>query len=531
MAERRGYPVGMQDFPTIREKGSVYVDKTGLVYRMTHEDGTYFFLSRPRRFGKSLLISTLRAYFEGRRELFEGLELGRLEREWTSYPVVRLDMSAGRYYDMKQLSGTVNMLLEDYEERYGLRAEDKENFGVRLSHIIRAAHAQTGQRVVVLVDEYDAPMLDTMADRELQDRVRDRVRGLFSPLKAEAEHLRFVFLAGITKFSQLSVFSELNNLRNLTFDPNYEAICGITEEELLTVLRPDIEGLRERLEGLEHLPLTYDQTVARLKEMYDGYHFSVRMTDIYNPWSLLNAFAMGMIENFWFQSGTPSSLLNLLKAKPVQMTDVDHVTARLKRFDAPTEHIDDPIPVLFQSGYLTLKRYDAQRQEYELGFPNKEVREGFSYSLYKYYTPAPAGSDYRVSSAYTSLCLGEAGMEQFLDAVGLWYHGIPYSVTDRNQNEQFYQALLYALLAGSGADVQAEQQTADGRIDIALRLPADVYIMEFKLDASAGEAMAQMKAKGYADAYAADARHLHLVAINLDSRRRTIDSYLIETLR
>ena len=402
MAEKRGYAIGMQDFPTMIQRGGLYIDKTAYVYKMAHTMGTYFFLSRPRRFGKSLLISTLQAYFEGRKELFDGLAVSQMEQEWTQYPVIRLDLSAGKYYNMDAALQTIGFLLERQEKRYGLPVNNSETFGKRLTAIIEAAYEQTGRQVVVLVDEYDAPMLDTVTKPDLQDQIRERIRDLFSPLKAEAPYLRFVFLTGISKFSQLSVFSELNNLNMLTFDPKYEGVCGITEEELLTQMRPDIEWLAESMSRWSPKALTYNDTLERLKRMYDGYHFSKEMTDVYNPWSLIYAFEKGDIQNYWFSTGTPSSLINLLRTKRLNLPDLEHLEVNMERFDAPTECITDPVPVLFQSGYLTLKSYNAEDNTYTLGFPNAEVYEGFSRSLYRYYAP-----DYYGSASYDILpCKG-----------------------------------------------------------------------------------------------------------------------------
>ena len=378
----RGYAVGVQLFDRMRERGSVYIDKTAYIYKMVTTDAVNFFLSRPRRFGKSLLVDTLRCYFEGRKELFEGLAIYDLEKEWKQYPVIRLDLSNGKYYEKELVHGTINCILEQEERRFGLSEyKDPTNYDARLTRMIEAAHEQTGEQVVVLIDEYDAPMLDSMNDPELQEYIRNRVRSLFSPLKAQAKYLRFVFLTGISKFSQLSVFSELNNLQQLTFNPDYEAICGITEEELLTQMKPDIEILAEKLDKWAQgwgERYDFEHTVEKLRYWYDGYHFSDLMTNIYCPWSLLNAFAMGRIMNFWFSTGTPTSLINILRTRTdITLTELEGYTARLSRFDAPTERITDPIPALFQSGYLTLKEYNGMDGTWTLGFPNEEVREGF----------------------------------------------------------------------------------------------------------------------------------------------------------
>lgn len=523
MAEKRIYGIGLQWFPDFVERQAVYVDKTAYVYKLAHAGGKNYFLSRPRRFGKSLLISTMQCYFEGRRELFKGLAVEQLETEWTQYPVIRLDLSAGKYYEFERLHAILSGILRDYEERWNVTVYDEYNYDDRLANIIKSAYRQTGQKVVVLVDEYDAPMLDSVQSPELQDKIRDRIRSLFSPLKAQSEYLRFVFLTGISKFSQLSVFSELNNLNTLTFDPEYEGICGITEEELLTQLKPDIEWLSTAMS--EYAPHTYEETVAELKRMYDGYHFTRRMTDIYNPWSLFYAFEKGMIDSYWFSTGTPSSLINLLRVKQLDLSHLEGFEAELDTFDVPTERISDPVPVLYQSGYLTIKKYIAQDGLYVLGFPNQEVYRGFARSLYKYYCQDYTGSQSQMDNAFRSLRRGQSTFEQFLEAVRKWYAGIPYSINDRNQNEQFYQSLFYSLMVGIGADVHAEEQTSDGRMDMTLKMADAIYILEFKYGRTAGEATAQVLAKDYAVRYAADPRPVWAVGLNVSSDHRTIEGY------
>ncbi|MBR3497137.1 MAG: AAA family ATPase [Prevotella sp.] len=528
--KRRGYAVGVQMFDWIRERGSMYVDKTEYVWKMVSTDAVNFFLSRPRRFGKSLLIDTLRCYFEGRKELFEGLYIYDKEKEWRQYPVIRLDLSNGKYYEKERVHGTISSILRDHEKRWKTTVYDEYNYDDRLKNIIHAAYEQTGQKVVILIDEYDAPMLDSITNWELQDYIRDRIRNLFSPLKAQAQYLRFVFLTGISKFSQLSVFSELNNLQQLTFDPAYEAVCGITHEEMLTQLKPDIELLMETLNrdyARYQLHYSYEDIVSKLKEMYDGYHFSDHFTDVYCPWSLVNAFAMKRIMNFWFSTGTPTMLVNVMRQHSISLQQIEHISVNLRRFDAPTERISDPIPVLFQSGYLTLKSYNPLENEYELGFPNGEVREGFAYSLYKYYMEDYVGSDDALGNAFKRLRRSDITFEQFVDTIRRWYAGIPYSITDKNQNEQLYQSLIYAALMAFGADVQAEDQTSDGRMDIALKLPQAIYILELKYGKSADKATDQIITKDYAVRFAADSRPVWAVGMNISEDRRTIDQYKI----
>ena len=524
----RGYAVGVQLFDWIRERGAVYVDKTAYIYKMVTTDAVNFFLSRPRRFGKSLLVDTLRCYFEGRKELFEGLAIYDMEKEWKKYPVIRLDLSNGKYFEKELVHGTIDKILEQQERKFGL-GEYKEptNYDARLTRLIETAYYQTNEKVVVLIDEYDAPMLDSINDPELQEYIRNRVRSLFSPLKAQAQHLRFVFLTGISKFSQLSVFSELNNLQQLTFNPDYEAICGITEEELLTQMKPDIEILAGKLDKWAQgwgERYDFEHTVEKLRYWYDGYHFSDRMTNIYCPWSLVNAFAMGRIMNFWFSTGTPTSLINILRTRTdITLTELEGYTARLSRFDAPTERITDPIPALFQSGYLTLKEYNGMDNTWTLGFPNEEVREGFALCLYQYYMADYVGSADTLGIAFGNLRWGKITFEQFVEVIRKWYAGIPYSITDKNQNEQLYQSLIYAALMAVGADISAEDQTSDGRMDIALKVPDAIYILELKYGKTAEEATDQIIAKDYAVRFATDKRPVWAVGLNISQDRRTID--------
>ena len=529
------YAVGVQLFDGIRESGkAVYIDKTEYVWKMVNTEAKYFFLSRPRRFGKSLFIDTLRCYFEGRKELFKGLYIYDKEKEWRQYPVIRLDLSNGKYYEKELVHGTINCILEQQERRFGLgEYKDPTNYDARLTRMIETAHEQTGQKVVILIDEYDAPMLDSITDPDLQDYIRNRVRSLFSPLKAQAEHLRFVFLTGISKFSQLSVFSELNNLQQLTFDPKYEGVCGITEEELLTKMQPDIEYLMESLNkgyarwGIHY---EYDDVVAKLKHWYDGYHFSREMTDVYCPWSLINAFSFGDIMNFWFSTGTPTSLVNLLRTRDIDMPELEGYRATMEQFNAPTERIGDPIPVLFQSGYLTLKGYDPFSQEWTLGFPNEEVYRGFARCLYQYYCAEYVSSQNRFSAAYRDLCDDASAIDDFLLYMQEFFTAMPYDIM--RKNEKHYQSILYALFVSINADVQAEGRTSTGRMDITLKLKDAIYILELKYDKTSDEALHQIKRKKYAAAFAQDSRPVYAVGLNFNPETHTLDDgWKVEQLR
>lgn len=363
----RLYPIGIQTFSELRTKNYLYIDKTDLIYRMTHSSSKYMFLGRPRRFGKSLLASTLHSYFEGKRELFEGLAIERMETEWTEHPVLHFDMSLAKHMDGEALEQYLGYQLEAYESQYGI-TQPKRGANNRLTDLIKAAFGRTGRQVVVLIDEYDAPLLDVVHEDETLPVLRHVMRNFYSPLKACDPYLRFVFLTGITKFSQMSIFSELNNIKNISMDTPYAAVCGITEEEILTQMAEDLEILAQRT------GLTRDKVLVALKENYDGYHFAWPSPDIYNPFSLLNAFADGAFHSYWFGSGTPAYLIRMLRKYNVAPSKIGNITAMVSDFDAPTEWEVGILPLLYQSGYVTIKDYDEESELYTLDFPNKEVR-------------------------------------------------------------------------------------------------------------------------------------------------------------
>ena len=365
--QQKFYPVGIQTFSEIIGKNYLYIDKTGYVYRMTHSASKYMFLSRPRRFGKSLLASTLHSYFEGRKELFKGLVIEKLETEWMSYPVFHFDMSLAKHVDRERLESMLNIQLYRYEEIYG-RLDGEVMLNDRLTGLIQRAYQQTGKQVVVLIDEYDAPLLDVMHEDKNLPILRNVMRNFYSPLKACDPYLRYVFLTGITKFSQLSIFSELNNIKNISMDEPYAAICGITEEEIKEQMSYDLGLLAEKMQ------ITRDEVLAKLKENYDGYHFTWPSPDIYNPFSLFNAFNDGKFNSYWFGSGTPTYLIEMLNKFGVLPSEIGGIEAVAAEFDAPTERMTNITPLLYQSGYITIKGYDSVFDIYTLDIPNKEVR-------------------------------------------------------------------------------------------------------------------------------------------------------------
>lgn len=367
------YPLGIQTFSEIRKRDMLYIDKTEYVYRMA-SSGKFFFLSRPRRFGKSLLVSTLKSYFEGKKELFRGLALEQLEKEWTEYPVLHFDMSGGKHMEKGQLNRYLLYVLESNEERLGIHSNSTDP-NIRLIDLINTIYKKSGKQVVVLIDEYDAPLLDVAHKNDNLSELRQIMRNFYSPLKLCEPYLRFVFLTGITKFSRLSIFSELNNISNISMDEPYSGICGITKEELLTQMSDDIDALAEKI------GLTREQTIDKLKENYDGYHFTWPSPDVFNPFSLINCFSKGKIDAYWFGSGTPTYLINMLNRFDVLPANIAKMYAKASSFDAPTENMTSITPLLYQSGYITIKDYEPMSEIYTLDFPNKEIKVGLFESL------------------------------------------------------------------------------------------------------------------------------------------------------
>ena len=504
------YPIGIQTFSEIIENKMAYVDKTALVYKIAKGTKNNF-LSRPRRFGKSLLVTTLQAYFEGRKELFKGLAIGKMETDWVKYPVIHLDLSSGKYYAIESLNSTINNLLSIYEDTYHINVSVHDSFSTRLTNIIRKARVATGLNVVVLIDEYDAPMLDSNSKPELQEKIRDIMRDFFSPLKAQEANLRFVFLTGITKFSQLSIFSELNNIKNYSLDDEFATICGITHEEMLANFHEGIEELAKARN------LTFDEAVTKLKEQYDGYHFSENCPNIYNPYSLLNALHDKRLDNYWFSTGTPTFLLELLSKKNILIPELEGITASRQRFDAPTEKINDPVPVLYQSGYITIKDY--QNGMYLLGFPNEEVRQGFSESMLHYISP-----DYQGEQDSFAWNFGKAmradDIDSAMEALKVYLAGFPYDI-HRNK-EAIYQAILYSIFNTLNFTIRAEVKTATGRLDLVVSTNTSIFVMELKYDKSPDVALEQIESKQYTLPYLQDKRNVFEVGINFSSKEKTV---------
>ena len=513
------YPVGIQTFSDLREENYLYIDKTEHVYRMTHSAGKYMFLSRPRRFGKSLLVSTLHAYFEGRKDLFRGLAIERLEKEWTQYPVLHFDMSTAKNMNREQLGSELNVKLYKYEQVYGRVAEEQES-NQRLQGLIERAYQKTGQKVVVLIDEYDAPLLDVIHEDKNLPVLRNVMRNFYSPLKACGPYLRYVFLTGITKFSQLSIFSELNNIDNISMDEQYADICGITEEEMRTQMDVDLESFAAKLhtdkEGL----------LSQLKANYDGYHFTWPSPDIYNPYSLFNAFNKGKIDSYWFGSGTPTYLIEMLRKYHINAIQLGgKMDANKEDFDAPTERLTSAVPLLYQSGYFTIKDGIEALSVYTLGIPNREVRLGLMKSLIPYYLTPDTLS---VSGALIAMAksLYRDDINATLQAMQAFLSTIPYA--DNTHYEGHYQQVLYILFSLLGYYTDIEVRTPRGRVDVVMRTDHTLYIIELKLDKDADTALGQIDLKQYPERFALCGLPIVKVGISFDKEKKTIGDWKME---
>ena len=517
MQPQRQYPIGIQTFEKIRSGNYLYIDKTEYVYRMTHSASNYMFLSRPRRFGKSLLTSTIHAYFEGRKDLFKGLAMERLETEWTEYPVLHFDMSTAKHVDKETLVLELERKLLQYEALYG-RNEGDVTPNQRLMGLIQRACEQTGRQVVVLIDEYDAPLLDVVHEEKDLPVLRNVMRNFYSPLKACDPYLRYVFLTGITKFSQLSIFSELNNIENISMDEPYAAICGITQEEMEAQMSEDLDLLASRLET------TREQTLERLKDNYDGYHFTWPSPDIYNPFSLLTAFSKGKIDSYWFGSGTPTYLIEMLRKFGVEPSRIGGMEAMAADFDAPTERIESITPLLYQSGYVTIKDYNKETELYTLDLPNREIRIGLLRSLLPYYVQGEGLSNTMVAKMYGSILHDD--MDGALRLLQDFLSTVPYC--ERTDTEGHYQQVFYIIFSLLGYYVDVEVRTPRGRVDMVMRTRTRLYVMELKLDQSADAAMRQIDLKDYPARFALCGLPVVKVAINFDSDKRTLKDWRIE---
>ena len=525
----KALPIGIQTFDKIINKDMVYVDKTELIYDLVKKD--YIFLSRPRRFGKSLLISTLKAYFGGKKDLFKGLAIEKLETEWTEYPVVDISFASCKSDKLDVIEKHVSIELSKQEFKYGLvdkeetskdAGEPDVHFNDRFLNIIEAAYAQTGKQVVILIDEYDALMLNTITDLKTQDAVRVHMNNLFSPIKDLDPILRFVFITGITKLSQMSIFSTLNNLTDISLDSRYCTLCGFTENEVRTELKPYVEAFADKFK------CSFDNAIVKLKQRYDGYKFSDEDEGVFNPYSLLRALDSKVFKNYWVETATPSSLLALLRENEnLQIGDLDSVMLSSDFFDTPVERVTDIIPLLYQSGYLSIKNYDADFDQYEIGFPNSEVKFGFLNTLMKKYALVDNGKENSLFRRSVVTSIKEDNPEILMKQLQDFLRKIPYP-NAADTPEWYYQNLLYAILATCGLNVQTEIRTSDGRIDFVLFSPKSIFLFEFKLNKSAEEALDQIDEKEYAAKFSFDDRKIWKIGVNFSSEKRTVDEWKVE---
>ena len=512
------YPIGIQNFAKLRQSGFTYIDKTEFIYKMVSE-GSYYFLSRPRRFGKSLLLSTIESYFSGRKELFKGLAMGKLESEWTVYPILHLDLNTEKYDTKESLTDILNNYLCQWEETYGSEKYEV-SLGSRFMGVIRRAFEHTGQQVVILVDEYDKPLLQAIGNEALQTEYRNTLKAFYGALKSCDRYIRFAFLTGVTKFGKVSVFSDLNNLIDISFDRRYASICGITEEELHHYFDDSVAELASANN------LTKEQCYHRLKLDYDGYHFDINTPGMYNPFSVLNTLSSCQFRDYWFETGTPSFLVHQLKKTnyPLEeMTSEDLTVDTLNSIDIMDEN---PLPLLYQSGYLTIKGYDEEFRSYQLGFPNREVELGFIKYLIPFYTPN--------KSEKTHLFVGNfvkdvrtGNVESFIQRMETFFAGSDYQVTGKA--ELYFQNTLYVLFKLMGFYVDVERHTTDGRMDILIQTKDYVYILELKIDKSADIALQQIEDKQYAAAFAGDNRQIFKIGINFSSETRRMTEWKVST--
>jgi hypothetical protein len=517
MSELQNLPIGIQNFESLRKDGYLYVDKTALVYRLV-TSGRYFFLSRPRRFGKSMLLSTLQAYFEGKKELFEGTAIAQLEKGWTKYPVLHLDLNTEDYSTEGALPNKISTTLIQWEKRYGAEPSEK-TLATRFEGIIRRAAEQAGQRVVILVDEYDKPILQTIDNPEVQATYRRVLKGFYGALKSMDGYIKFAFLTGVTKFGKVSVFSDLNNLNDISMDKRYTTICGLTDEEIDSVFPAYIQRLAEAQD------MTTEEAREKLRQFYDGYHFMDESPAIYNPFSVLNALDKAQFSNYWFETGTPSYLVYLLQLHHYNLEELPTSVASVDSLNSIDSQSTDPIPVIYQSGYLTIKDYDREFEYYTLGYPNKEVEDGFLRFLLPYYTSVKTSQSlYQIGQFVREVRTGQT--EAFLKRLMGLFADYPYELVKDLENH--YQNVFYLLIKLMGLYVDAERHTSQGRIDLFIRTDEYAYVMEFKLNGTAEQALQQIHDKQYTLPFEVDHRKLICVGVNFSSQTRNIERWVIE---
>lgn len=522
----RKYPVGVQTFSEIRKFNYVYIDKTDLMWKMTHT-AKYIFLGRPRRFGKSLLTTTLDSYFQGEKALFEGLKIMELEEEWKRYPVIHIDLSTAKNKpSVEDLRRYLNLMM-DRMARCGT-FESERLPGEKLQGEIERLYQTTGEQVVVVIDEYDAPLLDILHEPEQLDAYRVVMQEFFQPLKACESMVKFCFITGITKFSQLSIFSTLNNLTNITMHPDFAAICGITEQELTTVLAPDIARLAERQE------CTSEEMHVRLKLQYDGYRFSEISPEVYNPFSLMKCMLMGKMDNYWFESGTPAFLIRQMRHFRTDITSLDNIEVPSTAFDKPTEAMTTALPLLYQSGYLTIKDYDRESGIYRLSIPNKEVRVGYVEGLLPTYIGLD-GSEVQTGFALKFWrALKKNDIDLAMQEMKAYFAGLPYvegfkkKLEEVKNYEGFYEWSMYLVLSMLNVYVRTQVKCAGGRTDMVVWMPDTTYVFELKVGGTAQEALSQIDSKDYALPYSTEGRNVVKAGVVFDTDKLTIKDWLVD---
>ena len=512
------YPIGIQNFEKIRKDGYFYIDKTALIYQMV-KTGSYYFLSRPRRFGKSLLISTLEAYFLGKKELFEGLAIEKLEKDWITYPIFHIDLNTEKYDTRESLDSILNFTLEKWEQQYGT-APSETTFALRFRGLIERAYKQTGQRVVILIDEYDKPMLQAIGNEELQKEFRNTMKAFYSVLKTMDGCIQFAFLTGVTKFGKVSVFSDLNNLDDISMRNQYIDICGVSEKELHDNLEIELHELAD-IKGV-----SYHEICDKLREYYDGYHFTHNSIGIYNPFSLLNTFKYKEFGSYWFETGTPTYLVELLKKHHYDLRRMAHEETSVSVLNSIDSASDNPIPVIYQSGYLTIKGYDREFETYRLGFPNREVEEGFVKYLMPFYANINAvESSFEIQKFVREVRSGD--YDSFFRRLQSFFADTPYELV--RDLELHYQNVLFIVFKLVGFYVKAEYHTSEGRIDLVLQTDKFVYVIEFKLDGTAEDALRQINEKHYALTFEAGGnRRLFKIGVNFNAKMRNIEKWIVE---
>lgn len=510
------YPIGIQDFEDLQRNGYAYVDKTNFVYKLADE-GKYYFLSRPRRFGKSLFLSTLEAYFQGKKELFEGLAIYDLETEWKKYPIFHIDLNTANFREKDSLYTVLNDYLTTWESKYGTR-ESEATLALRFKGVIARAAEKEGCGVVILIDEYDKPILQTLRAPELQAEHRAQLKAFYSVLKTQDRYIKFAFLTGVTKFGKVSVFSDLNNLTDISMDHRYISICGMTEKELLTNFK---EGINELAEANGD---TEEATIAKLKARYDGYHFEENTVGIYNPFSVLNTLSRLRYKDYWFETGTPTFLVDLLKMHNYRLPDMTKERVSDDVINSVDSLSTNPIPVIYQSGYLTIKGYDERFKKYLLGFPNKEVEEGFLNFLLPLYTSAGNNSPFLVDEFVQDVESGNP--ERFMQRMKAFFADTSYQVV--GNAELYFQNAMYLVFKIMGFYTQVERPTSDGRIDAIIQTPNYIYVIECKLDRTADEAIKQIENNGYAEPFLMDKRKLYKIGVSFSSETRGVAEYKIK---